>query len=94
MLEDFLEGEVRKWAKPKRTLLALLSGLLEILPDFQIPFDVDVLKQQGTPQDAEKAYRRMLKILHPDKLVKAPIEMQVRAGLVFLVLNKAREKGR
>lgn len=92
VLEEFLEGEVRKWCKGKRTLLEVLQALPEILPDFRIPFDVDVLKSEGTPQDAERAFKRMLKMLHPDKLVTAPLEMQVRASLVLHVLSTAREK--
>ena len=94
VLEEFLEGEVRKWSKAKSTLLQVLAALPEILPDFRIPFDAEILKQEGTPQDAEKAFRRMLKVLHPDKLVTAPLEMQVRASLVLHVLNKAREKAK
>lgn len=85
---------MRKWCRGKKQLLQVLTALPEILPDFQIPFDVEILKAEGTAQDAERAFRRMLKILHPDKLVTAPLEMQVRASLVLHVLNTARDKGK
>ena len=45
---------------------------------------------QGTPADAEKAYRRMLKVLHPDKMVTAPLAMQVQA----LAQSMAEDYGR
>ena len=77
------------------SLLLVLCGLPEILPGVPLPFDFEALKAidvDANPGAVRKAYMKVLKILHPDKVVGQPIEFQVRASGVFQVVQKAHER--
>jgi len=87
--------EVKRWARGRRALHAVLCGLPEILPGVTLPFDVEALKATDAEANTgavRKAYMKMLKLLHPDKVVAQPLEFQVRASGVFQVVQKAYER--
>ena len=92
-LQEPIYAEIKQWARGRRNLQAVLVGLQEILPDTELPFDVEAVKA-GTTGDStcKKAYMKMLKILHPDKIVNQPMLFQIRATGVFQVVKKAYEK--
>jgi len=89
VVQEQVQARVTAWARKYAGfgLKRMLMSLQEILPSVPAAGLVDT----SSPQDVRKAYLKMLRYVHPDKLVSADFELKLQSAFVFGLLKEAFE---
>lgn len=92
-LKTRIRAQVVAWSKSKPMYL-MLKECSSIVPFITVDAATGELAGSSSSADVKKAYMKIVRQIHPDKLTGMELEQQILAEEVFTVLAEAFEKFR